>query len=317
MDLKYQKIKKLDLKKWLLGGNSKIYFIILVVFLAAVIFVLSSIKDMGKSAETAETSPDLPTEQTKEEQTSFIQDNLSYKIRINKAQNYLTVYKLDSDNVYQPYSTFACSVNSSVQTGETVISSKQTWLKLSGSAYGHYSCILGNGEYIHSVPYWSQDIKRLNFSAYNLLGSTAQVGSVYLQVKDAKWIYENCGVNIAVEIYEDESEKAPMSYVIPDKLSSQAYYDPSDTEASSGNISGKINYMSGVKNCTTPINQPFDKWAGIYAVDTDGNDITSWITISGEVDVTKAGTYTLIYYLSDNYGTNLAYYRYVTVTESQ
>ena len=50
MDLKYQKIKKLDLKKWLLGGNSKIYFIILVVFLAAVIFVLSSIKDMGKSA---------------------------------------------------------------------------------------------------------------------------------------------------------------------------------------------------------------------------------------------------------------------------
>lgn len=56
---------------------------------------------------------------------------------------------------------------------------------------------------------------------------------------------------------------------------------------------------------------------GIYAVDTNGNNITSSITISGNVDVTKPGVYTLIYYLSDNFGTDLAYYRYVTVGEGE
>ena len=75
--------------------------------------------------------------------------------------------------------------------------------------------------------------------------------------------------------------------------------------------------MSGVKNCQIALNQPFDKWEGIYAVDTNGNNITSSITISGNVDVTKPGVYTLIYYLSDNFGTDLAYYRYVTVGEGE
>ena len=72
-----------------------------------------------------------------------------------------------------------------------------------------------------------------------------------------------------------------------------------------------------MKNCQIALNQPFDKWEGIYAVDTNGNNITSSITISGNVDVTKPGVYTLIYYLSDNFGTDLAYYRYVTVVEGE
>ena len=131
------------------------------------------------------------------------------------------------------------------------------------------------------------------------------------------YIYENCGVNIPVEIYEDANEKALLDYKIPDKLAAGANYDPSDTEALNANINGKIDYMSGVKNCQIALNQPFDKWEGIYAVDTNGNNITSSITISGNVDVTKPGVYTLIYYLSDNFGTDLAYYRYVTVGESE
>ena len=52
MEFKYQKIKKLDIKKWLQGGNSKIYLIILVVFLAAVIFALTSIKELSKNSQS-------------------------------------------------------------------------------------------------------------------------------------------------------------------------------------------------------------------------------------------------------------------------
>ena len=44
-------------------------------------------------------------------------------------------------------------------------------------------------------------------------------------------------------------------------------------------------------------------------------DITSYITITGELDLSTPGTYVLIYHLEDNYGTNLAYWRYITVID--
>ena len=59
------------------------------------------------------------------------------------------------------------------------------------------------------------------------MAPAANTGSIYLQAKDAKWIYENCGVNIPVEIYEDANEKALLDYKIPDKLAAGANYDPS------------------------------------------------------------------------------------------
>lgn len=317
MEFKYKKIKKLDIKKWLQGGNSKIYLIILVVFLAAVIFALTSIKELSKNSQSNNNITQSDESDNNKETSAFVENNLGYKLRVNKSQNFITVYKKDSSGEFKPLSVFACSVNSNVNTGDTVISNKQTWSMLASNTYGHYTCILGNGAYIHSVPYWSQNVKQLNVDAYNRLGITANTGSIYLQAKDAKWIYENCGVNIPVEIYEDANEKALLDYKIPDKLAAGANYDPSDTEALNANINGKIDYMSGVKNCQIALNQPFDKWEGIYAVDTNGNNITSSITISGNVDVTKPGVYTLIYYLSDNFGTDLAYYRYVTVGEGE
>ena len=63
----------------------------------------------------------------------------------------------------------------------------------------------GNGAYIHSVPYWSQNVKQLNVDAYNRLGITANTGSIYLQAKDAKWIYENW-----VLIFPLKHMKTPM-----------------------------------------------------------------------------------------------------------
>ena len=148
MEFKYQKIKKLDIKKWLQGGNSKIYLIILVVFLAAVIFALTSIKELSKNSQSNNNITQSDESDNNKETSAFVENNLGYKLRVNKSQNFITVYKKDSSGEFKPLSVFACSVNSNVNTGDTVISNKQTWSILALNTYGHYTCILGNGAYI-------------------------------------------------------------------------------------------------------------------------------------------------------------------------
>lgn len=316
MDFKYQKIKKLDFKRWLLGGNVKIYTIILIVFLAAVIFVFSTVKSYTEQepqdAVSTETAPTVS-----ENSSSYVESNQLYQLRINKSRNFLTVYKMNEALQFTDvYKVMLCSVHPQVETGETSIADKYIWRRLSDNVYGHYTSRLENGVYIHSVPYSAQDISKLDVNAYNILGKPAQKGFVYLKAEDAKWIYENCGIHVTVVVYEEDNEQPAIALEDLETLSSSAKFDPSDENAAQNNVTTKIDYMTGVRDCTIRLNEPFDQWKGIYAVDMNGTDITAHITITGTVDVTKAGTYTLIYHLSDNFGTNLDYYRYVTVTET-
>lgn len=312
MDFKYEKIKKLDLKKWLLGGNIKIYALILIVFLAAVIFVFTTVKSFYEPASGEPTPPDPMT--SSEESSAYVERNQLYRLRINKTGNFATVYKMDQNMQFtEVYKVLRCSVHPDVKTGETVLTEKFIWRRLTENVYGHYTSRLENGAYIHSVPYTAQDISKLIISAYNRLGEPAEMGSIYMAAADAKWIYENCGIQAVVEIYEDASEDPAMALAPLETLPAGTRFDPSDQTASDQNVHTKIDYMTGVKDCSTGLNEPFDQWKGVYAVDVNGNDITSYIRITGKVDITKEGTYTLIYHLSDNYGTNLAYYRYVTV----
>ena len=53
MGIEYRKTKRIDIKQWLLGGNSKIYLIILIVFLVVAVFAFNALKDVdsGKSGE--------------------------------------------------------------------------------------------------------------------------------------------------------------------------------------------------------------------------------------------------------------------------
>lgn len=313
MDFKYQKIKKLDIKKWLLGGNASIYAIILIVFLAAVIFVFATVRSNMQNSEQNQ-EPASETQTQTDESTGYVESNQLYRLKINKSQNFMTVYKMNQNREFtEVYKVFRCSVHADVAVGEVKITEKYAWRRLDNNVYGHYTSRLSNGAYIHSVPYQTQDISKLNVAAYNLLGKTAQVGSIYLNAENAKWIYENCGIDADVEIYENTSESPPLSLGEFETLASGTRFDPTDENAVKNNVNTKIHYMTGIDDCTTPLNTPFDQWKGVYAVDVNGTNITSYITISGEVDITKEGTYTLIYYLSDNYGTNLAYYRYVTV----
>ncbi len=312
MEIKgYKRIKKVDIKRWLLRRNVWLYAFILIVFVAAVLFMFRTVGSMSENKETQ-----VQTEN--QESKNYVAANQSYRILVNRAANFITIYKLDDDGAFTiPYKTFRCSVNPTVNVGKTVINDKYVWRRLADRVYGHYTTGLGNAAYIHSVPYASQSNSDLIASAYNNLGNAATQGSIYLAVADAKWIYENCGVNSEVEIYDDTTESPVIALGTFTQIAADSKYDPTDNVRASedGKVTSRIDYMTGVNNVTIQVGDAFDRWAGIYAVDTSRNDITSYITITGNLDLNTPGEYVLIYHLEDNYGTNLAYWRYITVVE--
>lgn len=318
MSFEYKKIKKLDIKKWLSGSNSKIYAIILIVFLTAVIFMLSTFLSSDKNEEnnsnTNETSASTPDKEITTKANDSLLKDQSYMIKINKTNNFGTIYSLDSSNNYSIVEkVFLCSVNPNVKTGKTKISDKSIWRSFSDNNHVQYVSKLDNGAFLHSVPYKTQDIYNINVEAYNKLGTPSDLGYISIQSADARWIYENCGINVTVEIYEDSSEALPSDLDEFETISNNFGYDPTDLEINKTKVDTRIKYMTGTDDCTISLNSNFNPMAGVYAVDINGNDISSYIKCTGEVDTSKPGKYRLIYYLSDKYGTELAYYRYVTV----
>ena len=325
MDLKNLKeykentrIKKIDVRKWLLRGHAPLYTFILIVFAAAVVFMFSTIHSMFNNENTSDNPSDEVSVST--ETTGYIADNQSYMLAINKSKNYLIVYKMDATgeftNIFQ---IFRCSVPQSLATGETSITYKFIWIMFDSNVYGHYTVQFGNNAYLHSVPYTKQDTMTLIVSAYNNLGKSSSVGSVALTAADAKWIYENCGLNTKVKVYEDSTENFDNRLSELTTLAADAKYDPTDqgavNNAENNIVNTKIAYMTGTRDCTVALNSDFDIWTGVYAKDVNNNDITSYITATGSVDTSTPGVYKVIYFLNDSFGTNLKYYRYVTVTD--
>lgn len=243
MEFKYKNVKKFDIKKWLLSSNTKIYIFILVLVLAAVIFVLKTVKDMDSSdnnIQNAESTENITVATETEETTAapdpdpdYSESLQEYKIRINKSINLLTVYKLDDAKQYSVMEKqFKCSVNPNTEIGKTSITFKYTWVQFGYGNHGQYVSKLKNGSYIHSVPYYTKNMYHLNKSAYNKLGQPSDTAFIYLQVADVKWIFENCGVNTIVDIYEDETEISPFAGETVEPITTN--YDPSDNIAVEG-----------------------------------------------------------------------------------
>lgn len=136
-----------------------------------------------------------------------------YYIMVNRAQNTVTVYGLDSSGYYTiPVKAMVCSVGReghATPSGTFTIGGRWTWLHMVDGSYGQYATQISGNILFHSVCYTRRDPSTLMTFEYNALGERASLGCVRLQTADAKWIYDNCARGTKVTVY-DGNDPGPL-----------------------------------------------------------------------------------------------------------
>lgn len=130
----------------------------------------------------------------------------SYYITVNVEANTVTVYTLDEDGYYSiPCKAMVCSTGGATPTsGVYTLGEQHRWHYLFGDVYGQYSTQITGNILFHSVPYTVYgDPSSLEYWEFDKLGEACSMGCIRLQVKDAKWIYDNFSIITAVEFYND------------------------------------------------------------------------------------------------------------------
>lgn len=155
----------------------------------------------------------------------------SYEIKVNRKMNTVTVYAKDGDNGYIiPVKRFACSVGlpaTPTPKGTFYTSQQLRWHMLMGPSYGQYCTRITRDILFHSVAGRNMTSYNLNARDYNKLGSAASHGCVRLNVRDAKWIYDNCALKTKVTIY-DSSDPGPLGKPSTIKIPAGQTWDPTD-----------------------------------------------------------------------------------------
>lgn len=170
----------------------------------------------GNKSESKYTVTVLSAEAPVSINTSVSSDyDMPYLIRVNRAANRVNIYSKDAGGSYnEPVISFICStgLDGATPLGDyTVTSNKWEWLALIHGVYGQYVTQFYGDYLFHSVPYLSVDNSDLNPEEFVKLGTFASAGCVRLCVRDAKWIYDNCGAGTSVIIYDDAANPSPIS----------------------------------------------------------------------------------------------------------
>ncbi|MBS6196635.1 MAG: L,D-transpeptidase family protein [Clostridiales bacterium] len=161
---------------------------------------------------------------------SVIGRQSSYYITVNRAKCQVTVYAADGANGYIiPVKTFACSVgmpNTPTPVGTFKTPAKYRWHTLMGPSYGQYCTRVVGGILFHSVAGSNMTSYNLSASEYNKLGGPASHGCIRLTVRDAKWIYDNCGLGTTVTI--SDTAATPFDKPVTPKIPASQNWDPTD-----------------------------------------------------------------------------------------
>lgn len=225
-----------------------------------------------------------------------------YAIKVNRVANCVTVYTYDDKGKYTvPVRAMICStgLNNSTITGDYTIGIKTEWLFLVGDVYGRYISGISGDYLFHSVPYYSMNEEDLELEEFNKLGEQASQGCVRLAVSDAKWVYDNCPTGTAVNIYDDAENAGPLGRPEAIKITDFTNkWDPTDSNKKCP-YSTATPTISGANDYTIKSGGEFYALAGVTAVDTCGNDITSDIQVVGNVVTTRKGKYKVTYSVTD------------------
>lgn len=233
----------------------------------------------------------------------------TYKIKINKQQNCVTIYKLQSNGRYKPVKAMSCSTGAATPIGTFPLGEKMRWHTLMGPCYGQYCTRIHGGVLFHSVWYYRQTPSSLSASSYNKLGITASHGCVRLCVADAKWIYDNVPSGSPVTVY-NSSNPGPLGKPAAIKIPTSTGWDPTDIWSSGNPWNKKKPVISGAKDQTISYGGSFSAKKGISGKNTTGYNATSRIKVAfryqgnsvKKVNTQKPGVYKVIYKLKDEIG---------------
>ncbi len=159
----------------------------------------------------------------------------SYRITVNRVKCQVTVYAAnETGNYCIPVKTFTCSVGKAgtpTHAGTYSTLKKQNPVELMGPSWGKYGTQINvYGDWFHSVACSNPDpTYALSAANYNMLGQPASHGCVRLCVRDAKWIYDNCGLYTRVDI--SDTEYTPFDKAETIKIPAEQNWDPTDTDA--------------------------------------------------------------------------------------
>ena len=159
----------------------------------------------------------------------------SYRITVNRVKCQVTVYAAnETGNYCIPVKTFTCSVGKAgtpTHAGTYATLKKQNPVELMGPSWGKYGTQINNyGDWFHSVACSNPDpTYALAAVNYNMLGQPASHGCVRLCVRDAKWIYDNCGLYTRVDI--SDNEYTPFDKAPTIKIPAGQNWDPTDADA--------------------------------------------------------------------------------------
>ena len=159
----------------------------------------------------------------------------SYRITVNRVKCQVTVYAAnETGNYCIPVKTFTCSVGKAgtpTHAGTYATLKKQNPVELMGPSWGKYGTQINNyGDWFHSVACSNPDpTYALAAGNYNMLGQPASHGCVRLCVRDAKWIYDNCGLYTRVDI--SDTEYTPFDKAPTIKIPADQNWDPTDADA--------------------------------------------------------------------------------------
>lgn len=158
-----------------------------------------------------------------------------YYIAVNVEANTITVYTRDENGDFSvPYKAIVCSTGSATPTsGVYTLGVQHRWHYLFGDVYGQYTTQITGNILFHSVPYTIYgDPSSLEYWEFDKLGTNCSMGCVRMQVKDAKWIYDNASLVAAVEFYNSPDPGPlgkPSAPIISDNEDCRGW-DPTDPD---------------------------------------------------------------------------------------
>ena len=258
---------------------------------------VSNVEQNEESVEDTVVNPSVDAEAMEQ-----MLNLLPYKIMVNRLANCVTIYTPDAEGNYTvPYKAMICSTGGeATPAGTFILNQKYTFKELFYKSYGQYCSRIHGSILFHSSGNNSLNKDDLNSTDFNNLGLGVSHGCIRLTVEDAKWIHDNCPSGTVVVIYDSE-DPGPLGKPECIKVPEGTKWDPTDPDENNPWKDKKPRIEGAVDKVIYELDS-FDYLNGIRAYDTCGNDITSDIVVTGEVDLNIPGEYIVSYSVVDLLG---------------